>query len=279
PPGACDTHAHLFGPTSRFPYQRERSYTPPDATEDAYRHMLRTLGFSRAVLVQPSVYGTDNRRMLETLSARRPDDDIQWRGVAVVDRDVTDAELERLHAVGVRGIRMNLLFPGGIDFAAMEQLGGRIADLGWHAQLFVDVSRFDRLAERVSRLRVDAVVDHMGYMATSKGLKDPGFQDLLALLRDGRTWVKLSGPNRITALDRSPYTDVDPFLTALLEARSDRCVFGTDWPHVQLSTPMPNDGSLVDEFLRLVTSPADRQAILVDNPARLYGFRDTAVSR
>lgn len=273
PSGACDTHAHLFGPENRFPYQQDRGYTPPDATEDAYRHLLRTLGFSRAVLVQPSVYGTDNRRMLETLSARRLNDDIEWRGVAVLDESVSDAELERLHALGVRGVRVNLVFPGGVDFAATERLASRIADLGWHVQFLVDVSRFERLGERLGRLPVDSVIDHMGHMATFKGIRAPGFRDLLALMREGRTWVKLTGPNRITALAQSPYKDVDPFFLALLEARIDRCLFGTDWPHVQLPGRMPKDGELVDEFLRLVAAPRDRRALLVDNPERLYGFR------
>jgi 2-pyrone-4,6-dicarboxylate lactonase len=272
PPGACDTHAHLFGPAERFPYQQNRSYTPPDASEEAYRHLLRTLGFSRAVLVQPSVYGTDNRRMLKTLGAQREGDDIEWRGVAVVDEAISDGELERFHELGVRGIRTNLVFPGGVDFSATERLAARIADLGWHVQFLVDVSRFEHLAERLSRLPVDSVVDHMGHMPTSKGLNAPGFQGLLSLVREGRTWVKLTGPNRITGLRRSPFTDVDPFFTALLEARVDRCIFGTDWPHVQLPTPMPNDADLVEEFLRLVSSPEDRHAVLVDNPAHLYSF-------
>ncbi|MFC3606786.1 amidohydrolase family protein [Stutzerimonas tarimensis] len=271
PAGACDSHAHLFGPQSRYPYQANRSYTPHDASEQAYRHLLRTLGFQRAVLVQPSVYGTDNSRMLETLTASGSDE-LQWRGVAVVDSSVTDAQLERMHAAGVRGIRMNLLFAGGVTFAEIETLARRVAGLGWHVQFLVDVSMFERLAERLDRLPTDSVIDHMGHMPTGKGVEDAGFQILLQLLQGGRTWVKLTGPNRISSLPRAPFLDVDPLFSALLAAREDRCVFGTDWPHVQLPGPMPNDGDLVDEFLRLMPDAALRGKVLTDNPARLYGF-------
>lgn len=272
PPGACDTHAHVFGPPSRFPYLPERSYTPPEASDENYCHLLRTLGFDRAVLIQPSVYGTDNRYMLEVLSARQTDAEFEWRGVVVLDEDVADKQLERLHAVGVRGIRSNMLFRGGVDFAATERLAHRVADLGWHVQLLLDVSGFERLADRLGRLPVDSVVDHMGHMATHKGVQAPGFQDFLALMREGRTWAKLTGPSRVTRMAQSPYTDVDPFFLALFETCPKRCLFGTDWPHVQLPGPMPNDGALVNEFLRLVPSSRDRQTVLVDNPARLYGF-------
>lgn len=273
PAGACDTHAHLFGPQSDYPYQTPRGYTPPDADETSYRRLLTTLGFQRAVLVQPSVYGTDNRRMLDTLAATGGGDDpIEWRGIAVVDRDVDDASLERMHALGVRGIRINLVFPGGVTFQDVQALAGRIAGLGWHIQFLVDVSRFERLAERLSTLPVPSVVDHMGHVPAGRGTGDPGLRTLVDLVADGNTWVKLTGPNRISALERAPFTDVEPFFHALREAGPSRCVFGTDWPHVQLPGPMPNDGDLVDEFLRLVPNEAERRAILVDNPARLYGF-------
>lgn len=274
PRGACDTHAHLFGPQSQYPYQPNRSYTPPDASEEAYRNLLHTLGFQRAVLVQPSVYGTDNRRMLDALARRRADDDIQWRGIAVVDNRISDAELERMHEAGVRGVRVNLVFPGGLTFADVELLSRRIAGLGWHVQFLVDVSRFERLVERLDRLPTDSVVDHMGHIPTHRGIEHPGFRALLELLQGGRTWVKLTGPNRITALERAPFHDVDPFFSTLLEARADRCLFGTDWPHVQLPGPIPDDGDLVNEFLRLVPDLSIRKQVLADNPARLYQFDD-----
>ena len=272
PTGACDTHAHLFGPQERYPYHPDRNYTPPDASETAYRHLLKTLGFERTVLVQPSVYGTDNSRMLDTLSGITADDELQWRGVAVVDRHVSDDELHYMHKVGVRGIRVNLVFPGGITFDDVKALADRIKALNWHIQFFVDVSKFERLAERLNNLPVPTVVDHMGHMPTSFGIDHPGFKALLSLVADGRTWVKLTGPNRISSLDHAPFTDVDPFFLSLRAAREDRCLFGTDWPHVKLPGSMPNDATLVDEFLRLVPESSSRQAILVDNPERLYQF-------
>jgi len=274
PRGACDTHAHLFGPQQRYPYQANRSYTPPDASEAAYRNMLGTLGFERAVLVQPSVYGTDNRRMLDTLAAVRSDDPIQWRGVAVVDRSVSDAEFERMHELGVRGIRINLLFAGGVTFSDIKALAARVAGLGWHVQFLMDISKIEQLAERLDRLPTESVIDHMGHIPTHLGIHHPGFKELLALLEAGRTWVKLSGPNRVSALGQAPFDDVAPFFTELVSKREDRCLFGTDWPHVQLAGPIPNDGDLVDEFFRLVPSDATRRRILCDNPAQLYGFID-----
>lgn len=274
PPKACDTHAHLFGPQQRYPYQANRSYTPPDAGEAAYRKMLGTLGFERAVLVQPSVFGTDNSLMLDTLAAIRNDDPIQWRGVAVVDRSFTDAEFERMHALGVRGIRINLLFPGGVPFSDIETLAERVTGLGWHVQFLVDVSKIERLAERLDRLPTDSVIDHMGHIPAHQSAHDPGFRQLLALLEAGRTWVKLSGPNRVSSLGQAPFEDVDAFVTELVSTREDRCLFGTDWPHVQLPGPIPNDGDLVDEFLRLVPDAATRRRILSDNPAKLYGFSE-----
>jgi 2-pyrone-4,6-dicarboxylate lactonase len=274
PARSCDTHAHVFGPASRYPYHPQRNYTPPDATREAYIHLLRILGFERAVLVQPSPYGTDNRRMLDALAlAQESPEGIEWRGVAVLDDQVSDQELERLHALGVRGVRMNLVFRAGVDMNTTRRLAERIAPLGWHVQFLVDISRFEGLAQQLAALPVESVVDHMGHMPAALGPGHPAFQDLLALGREGRTWIKLTGPNRITSLQHPPYHDVDPVAQALIAAAPQRLVFGTDWPHVQLPNPMPNDGDLVDEFHRWVENDtALAEQILVDNPAKLYGF-------
>ncbi|WP_129142027.1 amidohydrolase family protein [Modicisalibacter coralii] len=273
PAGACDCHAHLFGPATRYPYHPDRGYTPPDASAEAYQRLLTTLGFERAVLVQPSVYGTDNRRLLDALREAR-EAGVERRGIAVVDASVTDAQLRDMHDLGVRGIRVNLLFPGGVDFRAIRALGERIAELGWHVQCLVDVSTVGDLRAILEPLPVPRVIDHMGHVPTPKGIGDPGFESLLSLLAEGRTWVKLSGPDRVTALGAAapPYSDVDPFLQALVATNPERCVFGTDWPHVKLPGAMPDDGDLVDELLRLVPDTATRDRILVHNPARLYGF-------
>ncbi len=272
PVGSCDTHAHLFGPEVKYPYHIARSYTPPDATSAQYKAMLKTMGFTRAVLIQPSVYGTDNRLMLDYLLQAQADPDIEWRAVAVVDSTVTEQELLHMHHLGVRGVRVNLVFPGGIAFEEVIQLGHRIAPLGWHIQLLIDVSTFEHLEQRITQLPVPVVIDHMGHLATSKGIENPGFQVLLKLVKQGCVWVKLTGSNRITQLESAPFYDVDVFFLSLLEANANRCLFGTDWPHVQIPTPIPNDGDLVDEFLRLVPDEARRWQILVHNPAHLYGF-------
>ncbi|WP_136066694.1 amidohydrolase family protein, partial [Modicisalibacter radicis] len=268
-----DSHAHLFGPAPRYPYHPERGYTPPDASAEDYQRLLTTLGFERAVLVQPSVYGTDNRRLLDALRDAQ-ETGLERRGVGVVDARITDEELQHMHALGVRGIRVNLLFPGGVDFPAISALGERIAELGWHVQCLVDVSTFDDLRGTLEQLPLPKVIDHMGHVPTTKGIGDRGFKSLQELLAEGRTWVKLSGPNRVTANPSAlpPYVDVDPFLLALVNTNVDRCVFGTDWPHVKLPGTMPNDGDLVDELMRLVPDTAMRDKILVHNPARLYGF-------
>lgn len=272
PDGACDTHVHIFGPLDVYPYQKARSYTPPEAPESAYRHLLRLYGFWRAVYIQPSVYGTDNSRML-ALFENASGDEIQWRGVAVLDESVTDTRLEYMHEVGVRGIRLNLLFSGGVDFETIERMATRISPLGWHVQFLLDVSVFSRLSKWLSRLPVPSVIDHMGHLPVAKGVDNPGFQDLLALVREGRTWVKLSAPYRLTAFRLPPYTDVDPFAQALIEANPDQLLFGTDWPHPGISVPMPNDGDLMQEFLRWMQGDGKlTRRILVANPERLYGF-------
>lgn len=274
PPKSCDTHAHLFGPADLYPYHGDRSYTPPDATRQSYVRLLRTLGFQRAVLVQPSVYGTDNRLLCDTLRlAKTKPWGIEWRGVAVAGTDITDAELETMHELGVRGIRLNMLFRGGVDFDTVQNLASRIARLGWHLQFLIDITQFKDLAQRLSSLPVDSVIDHMGHFQSDKGPRHPAFQSLLALLREGRTWVKLTGPNRISSSDKAPYSDAQALAQALIQTRSDRLVFGTDWPHVQLPTSIPDDGSLVDELYRWVGEDEQlRRQILVDNPEKLYSF-------
>lgn len=268
PPLACDTHAHVFGPAERYPYRPNRSYTPPDATFAQYRALLSTLGVERGVLVQPSVYGTDNRLLADTLRGAGPN----FRGIAVLDATASDAELEALNALGVRGLRCNLLFRGGVAFADVEALARRIAPLGWHLQFLLDVSRFEDLERRLSSLPVDSVIDHMGHLPAGEGPTHPGFQALLSLLRQGRTWVKLSGSYRLTGQAVTPYGDVAPLARALIEAAPDRCVWATDWPHPQIPVAMPNDGDLLDQLADWIPDVETRRLILVDNPARLYGF-------
>ena len=270
PFGAVDTHAHVVAASDTYPMVPERSYTPPPAPEDKYLAMLDATGMTYGVLVQISVYGTDNRYLLETLR-RHPD---RLRGIAVVSPEVTDAELEAMHAAGVRGLRINVLFGGGIGFKAMETLAHRIKDLGWHMQFLMDVNALPELMPRMTKLPVPGIVDHMGHTPVAQGLDAPGFSALRSLVRDHGYWVKLSGAYRIS--ERFPtFDDVTPFAQALIEDAPDRMVWGSDWPHVSL-TRMPNTGALRN-LLPLWAPDADtRRRFLVDNPARLYGFSATA---
>jgi predicted TIM-barrel fold metal-dependent hydrolase len=267
PPGSCDCHAHIFGPQNQYPYTPNRSYTPPEASIQAYRRMLRALGFERGVIVQPSVYGTDNRCTCDAVVASRG----RWRGVAVVDPRVSDSVLAELHAAGFRGVRINLLFKGGLQLDALEQIASAVKPLGWHLQLLLDGRDLPELASRLERLPVDFVVDHMGHMPASLGTGHAGFQTLLNLLRGGRCWVKLSGPYRISSQPQ-PYDDVVPFARALVETAPDKLVFGTDWPHPSITVPMPQDASLLDLLPAWAPDEATRRRILVENPARLYDF-------
>ncbi|MBP0048277.1 amidohydrolase family protein [Marinobacterium sp. AK62] len=268
---ACDTHAHVFGPERLYDYTPNRTYTPPDAPVGAYRHLHQQLGICRGVLVQPSVYGTDNQLQLDTLHYLNSQG-LEYKGVAVVDADVDEGELDCLQEGGHCGVRMNLLFKGGIAWRDVEALAQRLAARNWHLQFLIDVSEFEELEARIRALPVPVVIDHMGHMDCRKGVSNVGFQALLNLLRDGQAWVKLSGAYRITAEQHPPYADVDPFAQALVEANAERCVWGSDWPHPHFSIPMPNDGDLLDLLARWVPDEARRNRILVDNPAQLYGF-------
>lgn len=272
PAEACDCHAHVFGPVARYPLAAGSRYTPPEAPLAAYLAMLDALGVARGVLVQPSVYGTDNRAMLDALADAARDAPGRLRAVAVVDPQVADAELDRLHAAGVRGVRLNLLQGGGPGLAAADRLAPRLAERGWHLQLLVDVSDFAPGLAALDRLPVTLVLDHMGHMSAARGLDHPGFRELLALLRDGALWVKLSAAYRLTARDRAPYDDVVPFARALIAANPARVVWATDWPHPMVDIAMPNDGALLDALADWAPEPELRRRILVDNPAALYGF-------
>ena len=271
PAGAVDCHAHVFLDAHDFPFHLPRSYTPPPASLEAYQALHRTLGISRGVLVQPSVYGEDNRAHASALTALRKQG-FDYKGVAVVGGDVTDAELDRLGALGFCGVRLNLLFKGGIAWSDVVNLASRLAERDWHLQCLIDVSTFPQLERRLGSLPVPVVLDHLGHPSSDRGVADPSFQSLLRLLDSGNTWVKLSGAYRLTGQDHPPYTDVQPLAEALVRTNPQRLVWGSDWPHPQIPVPMPNDGDLLDLLARWVPDQATRQAILVSNPEELYGF-------
>jgi len=276
PPKACDTHAHVFGPASQFPYAEDRSYTPPDAPLAKYLAMLDTLGLARGVLVQGSAHGRDNAAMLDAL-ARHP---ARLRGVAVADADTPPAELRRWAELGVRGLRFNhffrggaLHYRGGVPLAAARALAPLMAELGWHLQLWIDVKDLPDTIPVLKSLGLPVVIDHMGRTDARAGTSAPGFQSLLRLVGDGGCWVKLSGAHRLST--RAPdYAEVQPFHEALVRANPDRLVWGTDWPHPRIEGDMPDAGRLLDLFAQWTPDPEMRRRILAANPARLYGFPD-----
>ncbi|TCT03580.1 amidohydrolase family protein [Aquabacter spiritensis] len=274
PAGACDSHAHVCGPLDRYPAFAERIYSPPpEATLDNYRAMLAALGVSRAVLVQPSFYADDNSAVLDGLDAMGP----QARGIVVLGDDVDDAELERMSAAGVRGVRFNIVDvkdgKGVLPMDRLRAVARRIAPLGWHIELLMHVNEFPDMDRAFADFPTEIVVGHLGYVPARHGTADPGFQALLRLMRDGRAWAKLTGPYRISATGL-PHDDILPFAETLVDQVPDQLVWGSDWPHVKVSwsIPMPNDGDIADLLTRWVPDPAVRERVLVDNPARLYGF-------
>ncbi|MGZ8212273.1 MAG: amidohydrolase family protein [Burkholderiales bacterium] len=271
PRDAWDTHAHICGPIAQWPYSERRVYTPPDAMPPAYRHMLATLGVERAVLIQPSVYGTDNRVMLNAMAALGD----RCRAVAVVEDDIANDEIERLHRAGVRGVRVNVVdvaeAKGVFDMAPLVRLAHRIKPYGWHVEFLMHADEFPDMNARFADFPVDIVLGHLGYMRTVKRVAHPGFQALLTLMQAGKCWVKLTGPYRISS-QPMPHRDTIPLALALLNAAPERVIWGTDWPHVMVKSPMPNDGDLADLLLDWVPDEALREQVLVRNPAKLYGF-------
>jgi 2-pyrone-4,6-dicarboxylate lactonase len=271
---SCDSHAHICGPESEYAYAEDRIYTPPDALSSEYLNLLESLGVERSVLVQPSVYGTDNTVMLSAMR-EMTSAGMQCRGVAVVDESITEPELDEMHETGVRGLRFNLVdvaTPGRtIPLDSIRTLCERIAPRGWHTEFLIHVDDFPDFDARFGDFPTDIVVGHMGYLRLGRDLTCDGFGGMLRLAEAGRCWVKITAPYRISAGDL-PYPEAGDFARAVVEAAPGRVVWGTDWPHVMVTKPMPNDADLCDLFFQWVPDPAARQRILVDNPAELYDF-------
>jgi 2-pyrone-4,6-dicarboxylate lactonase len=271
---ACDTHAHIFGPAARFPYTAERIYTPPDSTYDDYRKLLAALGLERAVLVQPSVYGTDNAAMLDAM--KRFGRGV--RAVAVVQPDISAREIEALHGPGVRGLRFNVVDRRDnkniVPTAMLRDLAKRIAPFGWHIELLVNVDEAPDFASALADIPVPVVLGHLGYPKSGARdwTKHRAFSELLRFVDGGRCWIKLTGPYRISGAADVPYDDVDAAAQALIAAAPQRLIWGTDWPHAMKKKRMANDGEMADLLERWAPDIALRNRILAENPAELYGF-------
>jgi 2-pyrone-4,6-dicarboxylate lactonase len=269
PPGACDAHVHVFGPRQRFPFADGRSYTPSDAPKETLFKLHELLGIEHCVIVQPACHGFDNSVTEDAIAATAK----AYRGVALLPTTASADELKRLDAVGLCGARFHymkhLAKRAPIDEAIA--FGKRLADIGWHLQLHMEAELIADLAPAIKRSVVPVVIDHMGRIDASLGLEQRPFYDLFKLMNDRKLWVKVSGCDRATR-QGPPYADAVPFARKLVAEFGDRVVWGTDWPHPNHAGPTPDDGMLVDLIADIAPTPSQRQALLVDNPQRLYGF-------
>ena len=269
PPNSTDCHMHIFGPYGRYPLSPGRGYTPPEASIAMYQEMLSTIGLTRTVVVQPSIYGTDNNVSLDAVAALGAD---RARAVVVVDDGFDLAALRAMGARGACGVRFNAVSGNGTPLEQLEALGEKLATLGWHLQLYAHAAEMVALEAVLARLPCPMVVDHMGGVkAAEGGTESPGFKAMIRLLEKG-AWAKLCGYRSSAA--GAPYSDVAGMARRMIAAAPERCVWGTDWPHPSLLSPeeVPDDGVLLDALGAWAPRDDQRQSILVDNPARLYGF-------
>jgi 2-pyrone-4,6-dicarboxylate lactonase len=271
PAGACDAHCHVFGPANRFPYAAGRSYTPPDAPIEALRSLHAKLGISRAVIVHASCHGTEMEATLDAIASSND----AYRGVACVEDSVSDSELQRLHTGGIRGIRFNFVkHLGGVpDLNVFHRLVARIKPLGWHVVLHLDAEDILTQQSLLKGIDVPFIIDHMGRVKAADGLSQKPFQLLLELFKSNPlAWIKVCGSERVS-VGKRPFRDAVPFAQALIAVDVDRILWGTDWPHPNISKDMPNDGELVDLFGEICPAAQLRTRILVDNPTRMYWDR------
>jgi len=276
PKGACDTHAHIFGPPNIFPYYEKRRYTPPAAPIEHYLNMQRITGLSRAVFVTPTAHGYDNRVILDAI-AKLGD---SARGIANINSSSETMSPEALAEAGIRGARFHLMKdrPGSVDYLS-EHLP-LLQRHGWVLDLHVDPVDLIEHEKFIRALPTVTIIDHMARVRGADGLGQPTFRILLDMLKDDRFWVKLCSFDKISAVPQAhvkgspPYMDMVPFAQAVIEAAPDRVIWGTDWPHGNTFIPgrTPNEGDLLDLLAVIAPDQRLRERILVDNPARLFGF-------
>jgi 2-pyrone-4,6-dicarboxylate lactonase len=270
PPRGCDAHCHVFGPAERFPFSPSRTYTPPDSGIDDFLQLQRTLGLDRAVFVQASCHGVDNSAMVDAIERGEG----RFAGVAMIDGSYTDSDLDRLHATNVRGIRFNFVahLGGAPDLDQFWELVHRVATRNWHIVLHLDAKDFVTYSPVLDAMPVPYIIDHMARVPASDGLEQEPFLRLLErITSDERCWVKISCAERLTGGKVAPFDDVVPFAKALISAAPDRILWGTDWPHPNLSE-MPDEGELVDLLAKIAPDEQTRNQILVKNPEVLYPF-------
>jgi 2-pyrone-4,6-dicarboxylate lactonase len=268
PAGACDTHVHVFGPGKVFPYAEGAPFIPADAPKEKLFALHAMLGVQRCVIVQSTCHGYDNRVVADAIAAKGGD----YCGVALVPPTIDDAELKRLDGQGFCGVRFNFMrhLGKGPRIEDAIALTPRLAKLGWHLQVHFEGPLVDELAPQLKRSAVPVVIDHMGRVNASLGVDQPAFRSVLALMRDPRFRMKVSGSERISQ-QASPWPDAVPFARALVSEFGDRCFWGSDWPHPNLAA-IPDDGVLVDLLSEIAPSEKERKALLVDNPRSFYRF-------
>jgi 2-pyrone-4,6-dicarboxylate lactonase len=268
PAGACDCHAHIYGPFDQFPLGPSAPFQPPLAPAQALEGLWKAFGLERGVLIQGSAYGQDHRALLAAIGRDRKN----RRGVALMEPAMPDALLKRLHENGICGARVNYvrhLNPKGFDEAACWQVVKRIEPLGWHLELHVDAVDLGRIQDFVRESPVEVVIDHMGRVDAALGPLQTPFRALLELVSSRRCWVKLSGADRVAS--QGDLQTAVPFARTLVEAAPEQVVWGTDWPHVNLKVPLA-DEALFRFLDQVAPDDLSRTRLLVDNPARLYGF-------
>jgi len=284
PPGACDCHVHVFPDARRFPFVEKRVYTPPPAPVRDLKAYLASLGLERVIVIQPSIYDTDNTALIDSIARLGLD---RARGVAVIGDAISDAALDDMHRRGVRGVRLNLEMAGendpGRSARRLREVAARIARLGWHIQLYCLADMISRLEDVLAGLPVPVVLDHLGGIIAAKGPIQPGFGAVLALLEAGNTYVKASGAY-LCSNQAPAFPDVIPFAQTIIAANPDRIMWGSNWPHPDGARVPGRDPYTVLPFLPHgnaetlnllgVWAPDAKvlHKILVDNPARLYGF-------
>ncbi len=271
PPGACDTHLHVYGPPEHYPFSPERNYTPdPHSTLDDYLKVRRTLGLERAVIVTGSANGTDNQVTLDALARMKG----KFKGLALLDPAITDAELIHLKESGFTGFRVKVNGKGGLPFEAAKKMAARVDGFGWHVE-FLSQSMAEAIAAvpSLKKLNVPYVFDHVAHAAPDKKVNDPGFNELLRILTDNeQAWINLYSFYQLSAEGPPDYADMLSVVRAIIDARPDRVVWGSNWPHAGIQVPMPNDADLLDFLLAAAPDEKIRKLILTDNPAALYGW-------
>ncbi len=269
PVSSCDAHCHVFGPAAVFPYAPDRAYTPPDAPKETLMALHRLLGIARAVIVQASCHGADNRATLDAIVAS----DGRYKGIAIVDENADDKEFRKLAEGGICGVRFNFAqhLGGRPDMKFFQRTVSRIKELGWHLVLHLDAADIVELSPMIKALPLPFILDHMGRVKAGAGLSQPPFKALLELQKLETCWVKVCGSERVSTAG-PPFTDAVPFAQAIVKAAPDRVLWGTDWPHPNIAKHMPNDGDLVDLVPQIAPDPIHRRKLLVENPARLYNF-------